>query len=118
MKLIIVFISIFLIVGCPTSYQKGGLFNGTAGYIDKEISVGKYFLISRVNASTEPKLATSYWHRRAEELCGHSKYKADLKFGTDLFENEEYVSKKINWTEVTGIVYCDWRSNNVNQSKN
>ena len=102
--------TLFLTACVTTPYQKAGFFSSTGGYEDKIISEGVYSIKSKVNANTSPKLALTYWHKRAEELCGHSEYVSELKQSHDLNINPGAVTTTHEWPIVIGIAFCDKRS--------
>ncbi|TLU61361.1 hypothetical protein FE810_15225 [Thalassotalea litorea] len=108
---ILILIPLMFLAGCVTTpYQKTGFFSSTGGYEDKQVSDGVYFIKSKVNANTKPKVALDYWHRRAKELCGHSNYKAEVTSTFDTNVNPDPYSSTSQWPISQGLVNCNMGS--------
>jgi hypothetical protein len=101
-KEMLLFLLVVLISGCKTTYQPRG---STGGYEDKKLGEGVYYIYSRVNASTEPKKALEFWHRRAKELCG-SDYVAEIESKDTINVNPGPYNRTSVWPVVDGIAKC------------
>jgi len=106
-KFIVIASTCFLTACVTTPYQQAGFFSSTGGYKDKQITDGVYFIKSKVNANTKPQVSLDYWHRRASELCGHSKYKAKVSTSFDTNVNPGPYSSTNQWPTASGKVFCN-----------
>lgn len=79
----IILIAVASISACGTTEYKqlnpNGIYGGEFGYYDTERDDGSYRLkVVYPNKSNGSEMANQFWDRRAEELCGSSKFQKDI----------------------------------------
>jgi hypothetical protein len=71
------FVFLIFLMSCQTNYRAKSQFDGL-GYENKKISKNAYQIRYITSSTTTKSNRVKLWHRRASELCGHSKYHATV----------------------------------------
>jgi hypothetical protein len=105
----------FILAGCAASpYKQADLsfYGGRTGYLDKQISPGRYIVeYSQIGGyNYDLELNKQYWARRAAELCPHGyEGEAEVIFAGDAKIGEFVCPQRFcaNYPLVSGIIQCN-----------
>jgi len=70
-----ILMSVLLLAGCETPYQRKEGNWSMGGYEDAHIRDNVYYVNITTNGWTSPVKAAEYFHRRAKELCAEHGYR-------------------------------------------